>query len=319
MCPSVSIVIPVYNMEKYLGDCLNSVLLQSFDDFQVICINDCSQERSRQIIENYEKRDPRISIINNAVNKDLAASRNIGAGVAEGKYIFFLDADDFFPDEDSLGALVSIAEKYNSDEVVGRTMRWYQDINLLEDGYHSCYQKISRFNTVLTEFPELHESCIAANKLYKRLFLQENGIIFEKDLLKFEDYPYTCKVHILAKSISYLHKHTYTHRQRTSVDTSKMYTKKVEDAFYKQESVNYVLQFISEYGNEEQKVIYWEDLSSLIKSSFSILRSGSGNTFDMLRLKSAWLQSLSVFLQGSPFLRVCRNTLEECSNSYLFK
>lgn len=90
----VSIVIPVYNVESYLEECMESVINQSLDDIEIICINDGSTDSSLKILERYESKYNNIIVINQE-NKGLSASRNIGIRKARGKYIYFLDSDDF--------------------------------------------------------------------------------------------------------------------------------------------------------------------------------------------------------------------------------
>ena len=90
----VSIVIPVYNVEKYLEECIESAIKQSLNDIEIICINDGSTDSSLEILKKYEKKYSNIIVISQE-NKGLSASRNVGIRKAKGKYIYFLDSDDF--------------------------------------------------------------------------------------------------------------------------------------------------------------------------------------------------------------------------------
>ena len=91
--PLVSIIIPVYNVEKFLGFCLDSVMAQTFTDFEALCVNDGSTDGSAQILEKYAKKDKRFKIIHQE-NKGLSGARNTGLREALGKYVYFLDSDD---------------------------------------------------------------------------------------------------------------------------------------------------------------------------------------------------------------------------------
>ena len=91
---AVSIIIPVYNVEKYLARCLDSVLSQTFKDFEVICINDGSPDSCARILEDYAKKDRRVKIITQQ-NQGQAAARNKGLALARGEFIYFVDSDDF--------------------------------------------------------------------------------------------------------------------------------------------------------------------------------------------------------------------------------
>lgn len=92
--PFLSIIVPVYNVESYLRDSLNSLLNQTFPDYEVICVNDGSTDNSLNILEEFSKKDARIKVISQE-NKGLSATRNVGIRNSTGKYISFLDSDDF--------------------------------------------------------------------------------------------------------------------------------------------------------------------------------------------------------------------------------
>ncbi len=92
--PKISIIVPVYNVEDFLKTCLDSIIAQSFADFEVICVNDGSPDNSAAILEDYAARDSRIKVITQK-NGGLSAARNTGIENAAGEYIYFLDSDDY--------------------------------------------------------------------------------------------------------------------------------------------------------------------------------------------------------------------------------
>ena len=91
----ISVIIPVYNTEKYLERCINSVVSQNFRDIEIIIINDCSEDNSLKIIDKYKNKDKRIKIINKIKNEGLSAARNSGIEIATGEYILHIDSDDW--------------------------------------------------------------------------------------------------------------------------------------------------------------------------------------------------------------------------------
>ena len=93
--PKVSIIIPVYNTEKYLKQCLDSVICQTLEDIEIICIDDCSTDSSLQILREYSQRDTRVKVFQNSMNQGLSYTRNIGIDNACGEYIQFVDSDDW--------------------------------------------------------------------------------------------------------------------------------------------------------------------------------------------------------------------------------
>ncbi len=92
--PKVSVIIPIYNVEKYLADCLDSVINQSLNELEIICVDDCSTDSSLNILYSYAQKDTRIFILKNKNNRGQSYSRNKGLKKATGKYIYFLDSDD---------------------------------------------------------------------------------------------------------------------------------------------------------------------------------------------------------------------------------
>ena len=114
--PAISIVIPVYNMEKYIGECLASILAQTFTDYEVIAVDDCSTDRTCAIVEKYiPKFNGRLKLIRSKVNSGGAGvPRNKGIGMSVGKWLFLMDADDVIT-ETAMAELYEIAETYNVD------------------------------------------------------------------------------------------------------------------------------------------------------------------------------------------------------------
>ena len=107
--PLVSVVLPIYNVEKYLPKCLDSVVGQSYENIEIICINDGSPDESEKIVADYMKNDSRIVLINQK-NQGLSGARNTGIENAKGEYIMFLDSDDWI-DPETVEVAVDEAQK----------------------------------------------------------------------------------------------------------------------------------------------------------------------------------------------------------------
>lgn len=118
----VSVIIPVYNAEKYIRECLESLLRQTYPDFEIICVDDGSQDGSPEILRMYEERDSRISVLVQQ-NQYAGVARNAGMERAKGKYLLFLDADDFFC-EDMLEEVVREAEENRTEILVFDAYRY---------------------------------------------------------------------------------------------------------------------------------------------------------------------------------------------------
>lgn len=113
--PKISVIVPIYNVERYLSECINSILRQTFSDFECILVNDGSTDICGEICNNYQKIDNRIQIIHQS-NKGVSAARNIGINIAKGEYITFIDSDDIIH-HSYLYYLYNTAKKYNTDLV----------------------------------------------------------------------------------------------------------------------------------------------------------------------------------------------------------
>ena len=121
----VSIIIPVYKVEKYLSRCLDSVLNQTFTDFEVILVDDCSPDKSGEICDEYAKKDSRIKVIHREKNGGLSVARNSGLAVACGEFISFIDSDDHVT-SDYLEKLLRMAKENGADIV---HCGYYEDVN----------------------------------------------------------------------------------------------------------------------------------------------------------------------------------------------
>ena len=117
--PLVSIIVPVYNVEEFLGECLESVLDQDYENIEVLVVDDASRDNSRAIADLFAENDPRVQVIEHEHNRGLGPARNTGARKARGSYIFFLDSDDYLIGLDAIDRLVSAALKSHCEITVG--------------------------------------------------------------------------------------------------------------------------------------------------------------------------------------------------------
>ena len=112
----ISVIIPVYNTEKYLKECLKSVINQTFTDMEIICVNDGSTDSSKEVLEKYKKVDKRIKVIELQENRGLSYARNRGFDSSKGRYIYFLDSDDEL-ERNAMEILYNEAEKEKLDVI----------------------------------------------------------------------------------------------------------------------------------------------------------------------------------------------------------
>ncbi len=208
----VSIIIPVYNSSKYIKRCLNSIVNQTFKDFEVIIINDGSKDNTVDIINEYN-HDKRIKLINRN-NKGIGSARNLGIEKSIGKYICFIDSDDYV-ENDYLEVLYNKITKDNLDLVVCN----YNEINEELDKKRDII--INEFsNTTLEKEPKLLLSVNKSpwNKIYKKSII--NNIKFPVDL-KYEDTEFLCKV-LLHSKVGYVNNKLYNYVIHKCSETTTM-------------------------------------------------------------------------------------------------
>lgn len=229
---AVSVIIPVYNVDIYLPACLDSTLGQTLHNIEVICVNDRSPDTSRQILDTHAVRDSRIIILDHERNLGLAAARNTGLKHATGEYVFFLDSDDLLFSPDSLKLLYSIALQDDADEVIGATLRWYEQTGERLYEHHREYLREDLNGVLFKDHHCLRHNAIACNKMLKRSFLVEKNILFNSALRKFEDNVFSWKVHFQARAISLTRQATYLHRIRSDQAGPSIMQNRKKDVLY---------------------------------------------------------------------------------------
>lgn len=182
----LSVIVPVYNVEKYITQCLKSICSQTLKDIEIICIDDCGNDASMQIVNNYSKQDNRIKIIKNNKNMGLGYSRNVGVSNASGEYISCIDSDDWIA-EDMFEKCVKYLEELKLDSVWVKVNTYIQNTNkYTTDNY---YKQLYEYNGGLLYINENNINNFpvnAWNKVYKTDFLKDNNIKWSEGLL-YED------------------------------------------------------------------------------------------------------------------------------------
>ena len=177
----ISIVIPVYNVEKYLRECLDSVVNQTLDDIEIICVNDASTDNSLAILKEYSQRDSRIKIIDKDSNDGLGVTRNIGQKSAQGKYVLFLDSDDYI-ELDACEKLYAKIEKEKTDAVYFNVIRFIEETREEEP----CIDVTDILGDKRWRVFDKFEDLVKLNrqvwfKMYNRAFLEENNILCSEE------------------------------------------------------------------------------------------------------------------------------------------
>ena len=189
--PLISIIIPCYNVERYLSRALDGIRNQGFDDWEAIIVDDCSTDTSLSIARSYAGTDTRFKLLPLPVNRGLSGARNAGMEVAHGRYIAFLDPDDQYG-ADLFQEAARVIEAYDPDMLVwGVVEEYYDEKGILKSTREvvlegSVCQDIQEFQTELLQLEKVTLFGYAWNKMYKSERLKENKLIF-KDVQLIED------------------------------------------------------------------------------------------------------------------------------------
>lgn len=210
-CPVLSVVVPIYNAEPYLEKCLNTIVNQTFSDFELICVDDASSDNSREIILEFKRRDSRIiTILCDRASGSGAHPRNLGLNAAKGKYIIFLDADDYF-DLTLFEKMVSKADLCNADIVLCDSYNVLFDDNSLSTKYtelHYDYIPIMddlnqtfSYRDIPDKIYQIANSAVW-HRLYRKAILTENGISFQERTPILDDVYFVEISLVVAKAIA---------------------------------------------------------------------------------------------------------------------
>lgn len=200
----ISVIVPVYNIENYIAECIDSILKQSFTEFEMILVDDGSTDKSGNICEEYREIDNRVIVIHQK-NGGLSDARNTGIKKSKGNYIYFVDGDDFIHKDALINFINVLKDNPNSDFIIGRMSYFVNgsyvmkpdelvisnDIVKNKDGEQAFVSILSKHGVIR----------MGVRGLYNRVFLFSNDLFFKKGLYS-EDQEWTVKLFIKAKKIA---------------------------------------------------------------------------------------------------------------------
>lgn len=224
--PLVSIVVPCYNVEKYVEACINSVLLQTYENWECLLINDGSKDNTWDLIKNFENKDDRFRIFTQE-NLGLSATRNKGIDNANGEFLFFLDSDDILTNE-AISTLVFAFQ--NNDIITGVVVSAAfsdDEITKVSQLLSPKEGEIDFENNnfeVLIRTMETGLTPVAQNRLYRKDFIDKNKIRFKTGILH-EDELWFFEVMLHARNVKFINIETYFYR----IDNEDSITKNVGD------------------------------------------------------------------------------------------
>lgn len=192
----LSVIIPVYNVEDYIGQCIESIISQTYKNLEIICVDDCSPDKSADIIKKYAEIDSRIKYIKHSENRYQGGARNTGISIAEGEYITFVDSDDYIADKDCYNQAISLLEKHKAGISI---FSFFEDYGNRKRQYKLSKSILGVHKLNSENFTKVH--CSPWNKIFKTSDIREKDLYFPEKI-KFEDeafwYKYVASIEPVA-------------------------------------------------------------------------------------------------------------------------
>ncbi|MGN0301576.1 MAG: glycosyltransferase family 2 protein [Anaerotardibacter sp.] len=215
--PEISVIIPIYNVEKYIAECLKSVANQTFNDFEVICIDDGSTDNSLDMARRAVEGDSRFAYFTQE-NAGQSAARNNGLKHAKGEYVIFLDADDYW-ELNTLQKLITFSKAHDLDDLFFSARTVYEG-GFSETDYKDDYDSRQNIEGIYTgkelfvAFAKVKSFAVSpVMQFFKRSFLEKNSLTFPEGIIH-EDNLFTCQALIAANRTAFLNEPLYVRRVR---------------------------------------------------------------------------------------------------------
>lgn len=211
--PLVSVVVPVYNVEKYLGQCLDSLVHQSLPNIEIIAVNDASTDKSAAVLKHYESEFPNLRVIHHERNRGLSATRNTGLATARGKYITFVDGDDWV-DAQMLELMQNRGEQDASDVIIADVKVYDTNTNTFfpfydRDIWDTLDPVFKKRPFHISQEPRVLLLEPYSRKMFKRAFLEDHdlkypeGIIYEDFIIHFASLWHAKNISLVDKCLQY--------------------------------------------------------------------------------------------------------------------
>lgn len=232
--PLVSIIVPVYNVEKYISECIGSVLAQSYVNFELILVDDGSKDGSVRICRKYAEIDSRIKAISK-FNGGASDARNYGLRHANGSYVTYLDSDDYWKDVDALSSLIAVVNEFpNVDVIFFRRFSFWEDTENVRISPEFDLDKVNGKSKKESLSYLLSNGLFtpsACNKMVRTSILQQNDIIFQKGIVA-EDIDWSFYVIIAAENFCAVNNLFYAYRRREGSVTDGIGVKHIDSLLY---------------------------------------------------------------------------------------
>lgn len=285
----VSVIIPIYNVEEYIEECLVSVLKQTLTDIEVVCVNDGTPDNSMEIVERYAKEDDRIVIVNKE-NGGLSSARNAGIKAANGEYVYFMDSDDYIL-EDTLEYLYREAKENDLDTIFFDADSFFECEELAKkhqsyvEYYHrkSIYEEAVSGQELFAKMIEHGEfrpsACLQMNR---RSLLKQHNITFYPGIMH-EDNLFTLQISLYAKKAKHVSKPFYMRRIRDdSIMTNRNLVRSCEGYFVS--LLNFYPEIEKEVSDDRVYSAYMKQLRVMQNNAVNIMSKFPKETADAVKI-----------------------------------
>ena len=252
----ISIVVPVYNIEKYIGKCIDSIISQTYHNYELILVDDGSKDGSANICDEYAKNNKNIKVIHKS-NGGLSDARNAGINEATGDYVIFVDGDDFIKDSDCLQYLASELEKEQVDLLQYKMVHYYENTEkMISLGDYNCDNSLDSISKLSTLISKGTYSPSACDKIIKLSVIKENEIYFEKGLTS-EDIKWSFKLFLNINKFNVVDREVYVYRKQRQGSITNTISRKNIECLY--QIIKYWMDY--RYESEEYKKVYYNYLA----------------------------------------------------------
>lgn len=274
MTPKVSICIPVYNVERYIGECLKSLIKQTYANIEIIIVNDCTPDHSMNIVKEYAVRDSRIRIMEHSQNKGLMRARQTGYFAATGDYIMFCDSDDILP-LNSVEKLINAAIKNDGDIISGDMQRFTNNQFFAQSHYSLPYgsDSVSVYKALLSK-NYFHNLC---SKLFRKSLLKDYKYITLDNATNGEDAILFYQIVEHSNKVIHIPEVVYYYRFNPTSSTQCRYTLSGINSILFMQTIRQEIgmKYPELYG------VSWIFISKIINNLFA---SGYGREYDLNKM-----------------------------------
>lgn len=272
---AISIIIPTYNVEEYIDECLISLLSQTFQNFEIIIIDDSSTDNTLSIIRKYQKMDYRIKFVEKTRKCGSGGSRNLGMEYARGKYLLFMDADDWI-DNNALEKLYSYSEEYETDIVMFKLINYNEIEKIFYYTDYLSINAIKRYDNSVFNIDDVEKdlfkiSVTPVNKLYSRSFLESINVKYPENYIH-QDNPFFYETFCNAEKVYLTDEYFYNRRLTNSSISTRIDNTQIGTI----EIIEYILKVFLKYNLYEK---YKKPLNNLLIYKVRNRRRQVGNEF----------------------------------------